>query len=151
MLPTDLETIIYHYVNDLNKIDIHEELNKKFYNCTNCCERTNKRILFLCERCEENVCIECEDFIQCNERTHCNQCFLTDIFYCTIEDITKSIITDVEFDILLNYICDKDEDYISLLLDCLHEELGSDYINGEGMLVFEEINDFLTDFEYNYF
>jgi len=147
MLPTDLETVIYNYINDLKKIDIHEELNKKFYDCANCCGRTKKKILFICQRCEENVCIECEDFLHCN--THCNQCFLTDIFYCVIEDIKKSILTDIEFDILLNYICDKDIDFIESLTDYLFEDF-DDYINGEDMLVFQEINDILTDFEYNY-
>lgn len=108
-LPTPIIDIIYNYIQQLNKTDLHKELKQKFYKCCCCgllhCENIIK-ITADCEDCKKPICNDCDTnfyFIYQKFKKLCNECYYIGQIKRTITTYLKRKINKQELS-RLNYL-----------------------------------------------
>lgn len=94
-LPTSVEDIIYNYLENINRDDLHDELINNFYICTECEILRNEKINHIalyCRNCDKTVCFNCPVcpmFSSEYTKDICYDCYLEEKYIEEIERITS--------------------------------------------------------------
>lgn len=87
-LPSELEHIVYKYLDNLKKNDLLKELKNSFYVC-DCCEIEYSScinpIYLHCLECKKTICSNCPICPEEYKNDYCHDCILKNDFFYTIE------------------------------------------------------------------